>query len=185
MTKVFISGSITIKEIDPAAQERINRIVASTFTIILGDANGADSAVQNYVQHLNYKNVVVYCSGKKARNNLGLWNTEHVSTHHRVGSREFYQAKDKEMASDCDYGFMIWDGSSTGTLSNVIEITRLGKYSLVFISKTREFIKIKCADDIDKLKSLMTGPDIEKANKKIKFEDSLAHLKNSQSSLFE
>ncbi|AWF81404.1 hypothetical protein BTJ40_11565 [Microbulbifer sp. A4B17] len=184
MTKVFISGSITIKKIDLAAQERINRIVESGFLIILGDASGADRAVQNYIEHVNYRNVVVYCSGKKARNNCGSWDIHCISTSHRAGSREFYQAKDREMANDCDYGFMIWDGSSTGTLSNVIELTKRGKYSLVYANNTNEFIKIKCVEDVEKLKSLMSQSGIDKANKKIKFEDSLTQLRNSQSSLF-
>ncbi|WP_445354224.1 hypothetical protein ACJJI5_12695 [Microbulbifer sp. EKSA008] len=184
MTRVFISGSITIKRVDLAVQERISRIIQSGFIIILGDAAGADSSVQKYVDSVNYRNVIVYCSGTKARNNFGDWDTQCISTSHRAGSREFYQAKDMEMANDCDYGFMIWDRSSTGTLSNVIELTKREKYSLIYIKNTSEFIKIKCVDDIDKLRLLMSQSAIDKANKKIKFEDSLIQLKNSQSSLF-
>ena len=50
----------------------------------------------------------------------------------KVGSRAYFTAKDLEMARTSDYGLMIWDCKSTGTLSNVIELLREKKKSVVF-----------------------------------------------------
>ena len=43
------------------------------------------------------------------------------------------------MAEAADYGLMIWDAKSTGTLSNVIELLSRKKKSLVFVNKEKEF----------------------------------------------
>lgn len=46
MTNVFIAGSITIKQLDRKVRERIENIVASKFDVLVGDADGADKAIQ-------------------------------------------------------------------------------------------------------------------------------------------
>lgn len=46
MTTVFIAGSINIKNLDPKVKERINNIVASDFEVVVGDAGGADTSIQ-------------------------------------------------------------------------------------------------------------------------------------------
>jgi hypothetical protein len=40
-------------------------------------------------------------------------------------------AKDLHMAREADYGFMIWDGQSSGTLSNILELLEMGNKVLV------------------------------------------------------
>ncbi|MQW28393.1 hypothetical protein [Sinorhizobium meliloti] len=39
------------------------------------------------------------------------------------------------MAENAEIGFMLWDSKSTGTLSNIIELTRRGKKTVVFVNK--------------------------------------------------
>ncbi len=52
MTTVFIAGSINIKNLDPKVKERINNIVASDFEVVVGDAGGADTSIQEYLLSL-------------------------------------------------------------------------------------------------------------------------------------
>ncbi len=46
MTTVFIAGSIKIKQLDRKFKERIDKIIASGFDVVVGDADGADTAIQ-------------------------------------------------------------------------------------------------------------------------------------------
>ena len=43
---VFIAGSIKIKHLDRKFKERIDKIIASGFDVVVGDADGADTAIQ-------------------------------------------------------------------------------------------------------------------------------------------
>src|SRR4051794_18255530 len=120
MTTVFIAGSRNIKHLDHKIKERINKLSASNFDVIVGDADGVDASVQAYLFEKGFCNAVVYYSGSQARNNVGNWPTRKVDTDLEPGSRAFFTAKDVKMAEAGDYGLMIWDTKSTGTLSNVI-----------------------------------------------------------------
>ena len=73
MNKVFIGGSRRISHLSPAVQERLQRIVDKGLPVLLGDAHGADKAVQRFLHERGYQNVKVYCAGGACRNNLGNW----------------------------------------------------------------------------------------------------------------
>ncbi|NOT80267.1 MAG: hypothetical protein HOP07_14830 [Bacteriovoracaceae bacterium] len=185
MTTIFISGSLQIKNLDSNVLNRIDNIISSKFNIIIGDADGVDSSIQNHLVNKNYPNVTVYCSGNQARNNLGKWPVKYIETTHSVGSRAFFTAKDLALASDADYGFMIWDTKSTGTLSNVIELLSNGKKSVVYINKTKEFINVSQVNDLEALISFMSESAIEKAEIKMGLKKKIDLLKFVQPSLFE
>ena len=89
------------------------------------------------------------------------------------------------MAEDCDFGLMVWDSKSTGTLNNVIELLKLNKSSIVFVNKAKEFIKIKCVEDLEKLIAFMSDSSFLKADEKLKIKKKIASLKNVQGALFE
>ena len=78
---------------------------------------------------------------------------------------------------------MVWDCKSPGTLNNVVELLLRNKYSVVFVNKMRDFIKVKTPDDIDTLIKMMKTTDLEKAEDKISLSGKLARLKNNQMSL--
>jgi hypothetical protein len=71
MTKVFISGSMRIKRLDKNVLDRINNILEKHYGVIVGDADGVDSSVQDYLKQKGAKSVLVYCTGSCPRNNLG------------------------------------------------------------------------------------------------------------------
>ncbi|OOE91593.1 hypothetical protein [Salinivibrio sp. AR640] len=184
MHKVFISGSMGIKNLDKNIQARINNIVDSGYQVIVGDANGVDSSIQEYLISKNMKLVLVYCSGDSPRNNLGRWPVSKIDTNEPSGTRAFFTAKDLKMAEDCDYGLMVWDTKSTGTLSNAIELLKRKKLALVYVNKSKEFLKIKEASDLEKLISYMSSSALEKADKKLKIRETIQSFKHQQGSLF-
>ncbi len=177
MTTVFISGSMKIKNINPLVLNRIENIVKSSFDIIVGDADGVDNSIQAFLKEKSYEKVVVYCSGQFARNRLGSWTVEKVVTEEKENSRKFYSAKDIEMANKCDFGLMIWDSKSTGTLSNVLRLLKQEKKSLVFVNKNKSFIKITSIKDLEHLISFMSDNVFQKADKKISLNNKIAELK--------
>lgn len=62
MTTVFIAGSINIKNLDPKVKERINNIVASDFDVVVGDAGGADTSIQEYLLSLERSKTTVFAA---------------------------------------------------------------------------------------------------------------------------
>ncbi|WP_077343604.1 hypothetical protein [Pseudocolwellia agarivorans] len=184
MHKVFISGSMRIKNIHQEVLKRIDNIINSQYQVLVGDADGVDSSIQNYLLQNGVTSVSVYCAGAQPRNNLGHWSTNKIETNHSPGTRAFFTAKDLVMAEDCDYGLMIWDTKSTGTLSNTLELLKRKKSSLVFVNKEKLFVKVKSVEDLEVLVSYMSESALLKADKKISLLSSIEAFKNEQTSLF-
>jgi hypothetical protein len=55
------------------------------------------------------------------------------------------------MADEADYGIMVWNGSSKGTLNNFLNMARLGKKVLVYYTPDRKFHLMQSLEDIKKL----------------------------------
>lgn len=185
MANVFVSGSIKIKRLDANVIARLKNIISSNLGVIIGDADGVDSSIQEFLKSNGTHSVVVYCSGDTPRNNLGHWDTKKISTTYKPGTRQFFTAKDKSMAADCDYGFMIWDASSTGTLSNVIELVQRNKVGLVYINRTKEFFKVKTIEDLEDLIKFMSVASLKKADEKIGLFKKIESIKSVQHDLFD
>lgn len=184
MHKVFVSGSMKIKRLSHDVLSRIDNILASDLEVIVGDADGVDSSIQAYLSEREAKKVVVYCSGAKPRNNIGNWRVEHIRTEAKPGTRAYFTAKDIQMAEDCDYGLMVWDTKSTGTLSNALELLKRSKPALIYVNKEKRFVKVKDANDVSDLISVMSERALEQANTKIRFSTQIDGLKHQQSSMF-
>jgi hypothetical protein len=107
-----------------------------------------------------------------------------VQTQHASGTRAFFTAKDVEMALTADYGFMIWDAKSTGTLSNVIELLRQGKKSVVFVNKEKSFLTVGSGEQLDELIRHMSASAISDANQKIKLRSKVDALRHEQHKIF-
>lgn len=87
------------------------------------------------------------------------------------------------MAEAADYGLMIWDAKSTGTLSNVIELLSRKKKSLVFVNKEKEFKVVADVNQLEELITFMSDHAKQKANEKIKLFDRISLLKHDQAEL--
>ena len=182
MPTVFIAGSIKIKNLDRKVKERIDKIVASQLAVIVGDADGADTSIQFHLFSQHASNVVVYCSGPTPRNNFGEWSVVSVNAKHPPGTRAFFTAKDVEMAKVADYGLMIWDAKSTGTLRNVIELLIRKKKSVVFVNKDKDFMTVGDVLQLEKLVACMSEHARRKADEKIQLFEKIEVLR--QESMF-
>jgi hypothetical protein len=167
MMTVFIGGSRAVSRLNPAIREKLDDLIARNCHILIGDANGADKAVQQHFLDCGYRNVTVYCMDR-CRNNLGAWPLQHV--HHTGGARDFayYAAKDSAMANDAKCGVMLWDGKSKGTLNNIQNLLSSGKKALVYLAPEKTFHKLSSDLDLSELLSHCDRAGIEQAQRQIR-----------------
>ncbi|MBI4217039.1 MAG: hypothetical protein HY687_06615 [Chloroflexi bacterium] len=153
MTKVFFGGSRRLSRFNAEIRARIDNVLLKGFGVLIGDANGADKAVQKYLAEKRYPDVRVFCAGVTCRNNLGDWNVESVSSDRNRADFLHYAKRDARMADQADYGFFLWDGKSKGTLNNIVMLLKQEKPALVYVSPRKEFIIVKHMDDLKALLS--------------------------------
>ncbi len=180
MTTVFVAGSIKIKHLDPRFVDRIQNIVLDRLTVVVGDATGADTSIQTELIKLAAENVTVYCSGDEPRNNVGNWKVKSIHSSAEPGTRAYFTAKDKAMAADADFGLMLWDAASAGTLSNVLELVGGGKKCVVFVNKEKAFVNVREPKDLNNLVSFMSTGARAQAEKKIGLSKRISQLENPQ-----
>jgi hypothetical protein len=176
MKAVFLSGSRAISRLNQEIRERLAGITSQSFDILIGDANGADKALQNFLKENNYANVTVYCSGGHCRNNIGQWQTYNVEVPAGSKGRDFYTQKDRLMAQIADYGFVLWDGKSPGSIENVINLLKGGKSALVYFSPDKEFVSVGSLPKLKRLLARSSFEALETIEKKIKLERLLSEL---------
>jgi len=151
MIKIFFGGSRKMGRLSQAIRQRTDNIIADGYLILLGDANGADKAMQKYLAEKNYRNVLVFCMGNVCRNNIGKWKTRTVHSSRSKKDFKYYSAKDVLMGEEADYGLMLWDGKSNGTLNNIINLCERNKKVLVYFSPAKTFFTVANKQDISKL----------------------------------
>jgi len=167
MTSVFIGGSRSVSRMNSVIRERLDDFIRRGCTIFVGDANGADKAVQKHFAESAYKNVIVYCVNE-CRNNLGGWQTKQVNVPNRATGFAYYAAKDIAMAEDARCGVMLWDGKSKGTLNNVQNLIGRGKKALVYLAPTKKFYKLNSSSDLRELLARCSKTDVEHAQRQIR-----------------
>lgn len=152
MQKVFISGSISIKELPSKVIARLNNML-NKLHILVGDADGIDSTVQNYFKHKNYFNVTVYSIYEKPRClKSDRFTTKTIAVEGSITKERERQAeKDKIMTDDSNYSLVIWDGYSLGSFNNILRSIEQKKPVVVFNTKIDEFLP----------KNKLTYPEIE------------------------
>lgn len=148
MTTIFIGGSREVTRLPRDVQPRIDEIIRKDHHVILGDANGAGKAVQEYLADQQFKNVTVFCSGDAPRNNMGRWQIHPVPADSKAKGYEFFAAKDREMARRAEFGLMIWDGESPGTFLNLVRLLQQGKIAVLYNLPQRKTINFKTAEQL-------------------------------------
>ena len=108
---IFVSGSRSIKSLPAQVRDHLDRHITANSHILVGDAHGADSLVQQYLANAGYERVTVFHIGAAPRNNYGF------KTQQVAGTRQ--TDKDTYMATHADRGLAIWDGKSPGTEKNI------------------------------------------------------------------
>lgn len=137
--KIFISGTAgfgtdkIITTLPESVKNFIDSCITQKYHILIGDCQGIDTLVQEYINEHDYENVTVYCSGSRCRNIINTaWNISYVRVPYGVRGREFFAVKDKAMARDADTALAIWDGKSKGTGSNIENMKMQNKPVTIF-----------------------------------------------------
>jgi len=167
MEEVFIAGPLKIRTLDKNIKDRLDNIIQKKIEVLVGDANGIDKAVQEYLYSRNYRNTTVYCINKP-RNNIGNWNIKSISCGGASVSFSDYVKKDIEMTKDIDFGFMIWNGKSNGTLNNTLNLLENGKKTRLYLKPAGAFYTIIKLKDLENLLSNCDKEDLKKIDGKIK-----------------
>ena len=140
--KVFIAGARSVTSLNKHVQDRLRSIYKNGYDVLIGDCVGVDTAVQNFFIELHYNNITVFASNGHARNNIGNWMVQNVPVPDNVRGFDFYKQKDIAMANNADYGFMIWDGQSRGTLNNIINLIQQNKKVLIYLVPVDKMIVV-------------------------------------------
>jgi hypothetical protein len=135
MTKVFIGGSRRVSRLNADVRRRIDRIIDQGFPVLVGDANGADKAVQKYLQSRGYEAVEVFCSGGECRNNVGKWPVRAVATSQTRRDFDYYAAKDEQMAQE----------------ASVARLLRQDKRVVVYATSSKRLLTLKVEADLEPL----------------------------------
>ena len=123
---VFISGKVKFDEPIPDVVKReLDRAVAFKSKIIIGDAPGADTRVQDYISEVGYKNVTVYTTDEKVRNNVGNWNVKKISGDGYETERKVRRQKDIAMSNESTKGIVISSDDDRADSATALNIDRL------------------------------------------------------------
>ncbi len=171
MTKVFIGGSRRVSRLSEPVRMRLDRIIEKGLHVVIGDANGADKAVQQHLNSKNYPNVEVFCSGHVCRNNIGNWKERKVSSTAHNKTFDFYAAKDRTMADEATVGFMVWDGKSKGTILNVFRLMKRQKKAVVYNAAEKRFYEFKALGHWEEFISHCDGELRDKVEQQAALED--------------
>ncbi|MDJ0276272.1 hypothetical protein QLH51_05600 [Sphingomonas sp. 2R-10] len=136
---VFISGSIAIRQLSGPVTERIEAIFDRGLPVLIGDARGADTAVQRLLHERGAKNLTVFAADGFPRNNVGDWQVRNVPGEGRSGTAAFHAGKDRAMAAEADTGLVVWDGKSRGSLANIHRLCGRGCFVAVWLEDEARF----------------------------------------------
>jgi len=150
--KVFIAGSRRISRLNKEVHQRIKNVTDKGLTILVGDANGVDKAVQQFLRRIAYEKVIVFCMQGSCRNNIGDWRTQTVVPPAGVHRGfEYYAEKDKAMSAEADFGLMLWDGNSRGTFRSAIDLVGRGKPTVMYVAPLKSFWSLRDISDLERL----------------------------------
>ncbi len=151
MEAVFLGGSRRIARLNESIRSKLDELVDRGLWMFVGDANGADRALQQHLARRGYERVVVYSVAGMLRNNVGRWEVRSVEAPKGVRGFDLYSVKDKAMAKDASYGFMLWDGKSRGTLENVRNLLAYGKPVAVHLRPAHRIFSLRSTEELHKL----------------------------------
>ncbi|NLB54114.1 MAG: hypothetical protein GX808_14415 [Syntrophomonadaceae bacterium] len=146
--KVFTAGSRMVSELCPQVRQQIDLIIHNRDTILVGDSIGIDRAIQDYCLEKQYRYVKIFAANGQARNNLGRFEVVNVKVGRHLKGFDYYAAKDLVMAEEADWGLMVWNGRSKGTLNDIIHMTCLKKQVLVYYTPDESFYSLKSTADV-------------------------------------
>ena len=135
---IFLGGSRNLAFVPEEVQDRLDSWIHTGAHFLIGDANGADSALQEFLASRGHRQVTVFSSATHTRNNKGSWPEERVDSGLKSNSADRHTVKDREMVKQAGKGLVIWDQESIGTLANIVDLVRSNKPVVIFDSRQKE-----------------------------------------------
>ncbi|TWO13783.1 hypothetical protein [Campylobacter lanienae] len=172
--KIFISGSISIKQLPNKAKETLDEIIRKEFEILVGDARGVDSLVQDYCNKKKYYNVTIHHIDDNPRylanSKFKKEKSNYLESEDKTKVAKLMR-KDIKMTKKCDYSFVIWDGKSNGSYENIMRTLGEKKFVKVYLIESDECRTSKDSNfqtDIEKLYEKNAGMIKEKCRNLLK-----------------
>lgn len=133
---VFVSGKIKYdKPLNRDMRREMDDLMKQGSKVIIGDAPGADTRVQDYMAKKGYKNVVVYTTDPKVRNNVGNWEVKRISGKGYKDEAAVRRQKDIAMTKDASRAFAIMpedDRPDSAMSKNVSRLSKENKYTKIY-----------------------------------------------------
>jgi hypothetical protein len=165
--KIVLGGSRFIGIVPSNVVELLDNWNRKGFEFLVGDAPGADLAFQKVLKSIGCTKVTVFSSAGFIRNNYGNWPSEKINSGLKSKSNAVHAFKDRHMTLTADFGLMLWDGKSAGTLSNVIDLVSTGKECKVWMETDSELYNFDNQSSLDSWLDLY--PEVKaEAHKRLK-----------------
>lgn len=142
---VFVSGKVKYDlPLSGKIKKEIDKIIKANSNVLIGDAPGADTRVQEYLHSVGYKKVEVFTTDPEARNNVGNWKVNKIDASKYGDEREARRQKDIAMTKASNKGLAISskdDRPDSATSLNVQRMRDQGSKITVYDYKTGKFIR--------------------------------------------
>ena len=151
---VFVSGKVKYdKPLSRKMKREIKNIIKANGKIVIGDAPGADTRVQEYLKKKNYQNVEVFTTDREARNNVGGWKVNKIDASEYSDEREARAQKDIAMTKIANKGVAITsedDRPDSATAKNIQRMREQGSQIKVYDYKTKKFLSDNYEESLNK-----------------------------------
>lgn len=129
--RVFVSGKVSYnEELNEDLKAEVDKIIKANAQILIGDAPGADTRVQEYLAKKGYSKVKVYTTDPKARNNVGKWKVEKIDHHGETEERLVRRQKDIAMTEQSTRGLAIMPEDDRPDSATSLNVQRLNDSGL-------------------------------------------------------
>jgi hypothetical protein len=132
--RVVLGGSRQLSFLPEDVVDNLNSWMRDDVEFLVGEAQGTDAKFQEFLNFSEYSNVKVFYSGDYVRHNFGNWDVERVESGIKTKSHAMHAAKDRNMTLLADTGLMIWDTSSAGTISNLVDLLQQEKPCQMYVA---------------------------------------------------
>ena len=167
--KVFVSGKVKYdKPLSGKIKREVKNIMKANSKILVGDAPGADTRVQEYLKKKRYQNVEVFTTDKEARNNVGGWKVNKIDASKYQDEREARAQKDIAMTKSANKGLVISsedDRPDSATSKNIQRMRDQGSDMAVYDYKTKRFLENKASQPAQEKK--LRGPSSEDSKQRM------------------
>ena len=66
------------------------------------------------------------------------------------------------MADAAEYGLMLWDGKSKGTINNVVNLARRNKVVVVYVAPAKSFQTVRSIEDLQDVLAKGDAPSVDR-----------------------